>query len=99
MKEQYTLTYYVTKEGEGKTEIIKGKIEFSCDPEDYGNGYTMYIETPAEQFGGQAYDIRYDTTFLETPRIAWIVNYFCNRYDGKDRRWKLIGIRVHEAEF
>ncbi len=98
MNEQYNITYHVN-DGKGKTEVIKGTIKFSYDPEQYGNGYSMYIETPAEAWGGQGYDIRYDTTFHKTPRIAWIVNYFCNRYDGENGRWKLIGIRVHEAEF
>jgi DNA topoisomerase IA len=67
-------------------------------PNDYGNGYGMYIKMKTEPFGGQGYDIRYDKEFHENDPISYIVKFFLRRYDGKDGAWKLLGIEVNEAE-
>ena len=96
MDNVFNLTYHVCKDGEGVT--VKGRVEFHHDPEQYGNGYSMYIQSSAEAFGGQGYDIRYDKQFNPENMIGYIVNYFAARYDGKNGRWKLIGIRVWESE-
>ena len=92
----YNLTYSVTRNGEAMT--IKGRVSFSHDPEQYGNGYGMYIQTPEEAFGGQGYDIRYNRDFDPENMIGFIVNWFAARYNGKGQRWTLTGIRVYERE-
>lgn len=98
MENFYNIILYLNN-GDGKTEAIKGTVEFDHDPEQYGNGYGMFIKAPTELFGGQGYDIRYDTSFDPENKIAYLVTYFSNRFSGKGKGvWKLIGIRVHEAE-
>ena len=93
---KYNVHYYVTKDGE--TYDVRAEIEFSCDPEQYGNGYSMFIKSTEEAFGGQGYDIRYDKRFDPERPMMYIVEYFHDRYDGKGERWKLIGIRVFEGD-
>ena len=58
----------------------------------------MGIKSPAEPYGRQGYDIRYDRTFSAEHIISWLAQYFENRYDGEDGRWKLLGICIHEPE-
>ena len=94
---KFNVTVYVNN-GEGETEILKGSIEFSCDPNQYGNGYSMGITGLGEAFGFQGYDIRYDKDFNKDEPILYIADWYSHVYNGKDGRWKLIGIRVHEAE-
>lgn len=104
MKEQYNVTYYITGPDYSRddraitTDAFDAVIEFECDPDQYGNGYYMGIRSRAEAFGFQSYDIRYDKTFLSTPRIVWLAQFFANRYDGKDGRWELTGIYIHDVE-
>lgn len=97
MDQKFNLTYSVN-DGKGKTETFKGTAEFSYNPDTYGNGYSMYISTSAEPFGGQAYDIRYDKRFHKNSMIAYLAEYFSDRYDGENGAWKLIGLRLYEAE-
>lgn len=85
-----------------EAETLKGTIEFDCDPEQYGNGYTMYISKLGEPFGGQGYDIRYDKNFRKDHMMEYIVSFYANRYDGKPyafgTHWRLNGIRVAERD-
>lgn len=103
-KEVYKVTYHITGPDYSKddrpmsSKVYDAIVVFSCDPNQYGNGYSMGIKSKAEPFGMQGYDIRYDKDFHKLSRIAWLANYFANRYDGQDGRWELIGIRIHEAE-
>lgn len=101
MKEMFNVRIYVSSY-EGESEVLEGKITFTCDPDQYGNGYTMGIEGLGEPFGYQGYDIRYDKEFDKDEELLYIVKFYMNRYDGKEyeygRHWKLLGIRVHEAE-
>lgn len=92
MNNQYNITLTINN-GDGKTKTLKERAEFACNPNDYGNGYHMYLETPS---GGQGYDLRYESTFNHENIIAWLANFFAEMYSGS---WKLIGIRIHEAEF
>lgn len=94
----FNVTYHVGN-NDGQSATFKGRIGFSRDPNTYGNGYSMYVESPAEAFGGQAYDIRYDKRFNKNRLKSYVTAFMEDRYDGKDGRWKLIGIRVWEAEF
>lgn len=101
--EQYNVTIYLNNT-EGESITLKGTISFHHDPEQYGNGYTMYVKGFDEPFGGQGYDIRYDNEFDKDEELLYIVKFYATRYDGKahknehGRRWRLAGIRVHEAE-
>lgn len=94
MSNKYNVTLWFTIDGEGWVE--KGTVEFRCDPEQYGNGYSMGISGLGEPFGFQAYDLRYDNDFHEDNKISYITKFFT------DRKYRecvaLIGIRVHEAE-
>ena len=94
---KYNVTVWVN-DGKGCTETLKGTIEFDCDPDQYGNGYGMGIRGLGEAFGFQGYDIRYDKNFRSDDMIGYIVRFYTNRYTGKDGWWKLVGIRVFEAE-
>ena len=93
---RYNVTIYVN-DGNGKTEIAKGAVEFQKKPGDYGNGYHMGVEGLDEPFHMGCYDIRYDKTFRADNALAYIVQFFSDKYCG-DGAWKLVGIRVHEAE-
>ena len=99
--ERYKVWAHVVKNG--KSLEIEANIEFCYDPEDYGNGYYMHVESKEEPFGGQLYDIRYDKDFNPDYLMEYIMAFYSRRFDGKptkyDVKWKLIGIRIHEAEF
>ena len=99
--EQYKVRVYVARNGESYT--FEAKIEFAYNPDDYGNGYSMGIESKEEPFGLQGYDLRYDSEFDPNYLIEYIVRFYSRRYDGRkteyDTKLKLMGIRVFEAEF
>lgn len=99
--EQYKVTVHLAKNGEAY--VFDAIVSFEYDPEGYGNGYHMGVESKEEPFGYQYYDIRYDRDFNPDYLIEYIVNFYSRRFDGKpteyDTKWKLTGIRVHEAEF
>ena len=95
MGEKYRFKYHVTRGGEAFD--IEGSIEFSYNPDTYGNGHYMFIESKDEPFGGQAYDIRYDKRFRKDNKLLYIVEYLSDRFDGEDGRCKLRGVSVYEA--
>ena len=78
---------------------FKVRVSFSYSPDDYGNGYYMFIEGQNEPFGGQGYDIRYDRNFNRNKKIGYIARYFENRYDGENGAWTLLAIKIAEADF
>ena len=96
--EQYKVTVHIAKNGEAY--VFDAKVSFAYDPEGYGNGYYMDVESKEEPWGLQSYDIRYDKDFHPDYLIEYIV--YSRRFDGKstgyDTKWKLMGIRVHECE-
>ena len=100
-EEQYKVRVHLAKNGEAYT--FDAKISFAYDPEQYGNGYYMAVESKEEPWGLQSYDIRYDKDFNPDFLVEYIVNFYSRRFDGKkteyDTKWKLTGIRVFEAEF
>ena len=98
MADQFNVTYMVNN-GDGESETIHAQVSFSHNPDTYGNGYYMNIKSREEPFGRQGYDIRYDTEFTPEDKLLYIAKFYAARYDGKDGRWKLIGLRIHEAEF
>lgn len=97
MEEMFKVTIMVN-DGKGKSEAMKGTVSFVQNPNDYGNGYHMNVKMPDEPWGTQGYDIRYDDDFSEDDMISYIVRFYAQKYSGKKSAWKLIGIRVHEAE-
>lgn len=98
MNEMYNVTYHIAKAGTGESMTVKATVEFACNPEDYGNGYYMGIRSKNEPFGFSSYDIRYDTGFDRNQKITYIARFFDHRYTGNNGSWKLIGIRIWEAE-
>lgn len=98
MKYHFSITITGTDYQEGGTKTLEytGTIEFWHDPDTYGNGYYMGITSKLESFGSQSYDIRYDRRFNHYAPIPYIVQFFCDKYDGKDGAWKLNGITVNE---
>lgn len=97
METRYNVNYTINS-GDGRTMSFKVIVEFAHVENTYGNGYHMCIEGESEPFGFTSYDIRYDSSFDIEDAIPYIAQVFSNRYTGKDGSWKLIGIRVHEAE-
>lgn len=109
-KGEFLVTYHITGEDYNAKPndlgvrpmaslVCKAKVSFSYDPDDYGNGYYMFIEGKEEPWGGQGYDIRYDRTFKLAKAISYIVRHFEDRFDGEDGAWTLLGIKVAEADF
>lgn len=98
--EQYKVTVHLAKNGEAYT--FEAKISFAYDPDQYGNGYYMGVESKEEPFGLQSYDIRYNKDFDPDYLIEFIVLFYSRRFDGKktkyDTKWKMTGIRVCEYE-
>ena len=78
---------------------FKVKVSFSCDPDDYGNGYYMAIEGENEPWGCGCYDIRYDGSFNRNKKISYIAKFFESRYDGQNGAWTLLAIKIAEADF
>ena len=98
---QYNVKVYLARNGESY--VFDAQIEFQHIPNQYGNGYYMGVKSKEEAFGFQSYDIRYDKDFNPAFPIEYITMFYSRRFDGKeteyDTKWKLTGIRVHEAEF
>lgn len=98
--EQYKVTVHLAKNGAAY--VFDAKVSFWYNPDQYGNGYYMDVESKEEPFGSQSYDIRYDRDFNPDYLIEYIVNFYSRRFDGKkteyDTKWKLTGIRVYEFE-
>lgn len=103
MAEEMTFAANIHVAKNGQALSFDARITFTRDPKDYGNGYYMVIKSKEEPFGEQGYDIRYDKDFCPDRAIAYIVDFYSWRYDGKkteyDTKWKLTGIRVFEADF
>ena len=93
---QFTAKVFL-KSDEGESREYDAKIDFVRDPKQYGNGYTMGVESKLEPFGRQGYDIRYDRDFNSEYPIEYIVAFFSRRFNGKNGAWKLTGIHVNEA--
>ena len=98
MEGQYNVTLYLNN-NKGTTKVYNAKVSFSYNPDTYGNGYYMGIESDLEPFGFSSYDIRYDTEFNKEEKMVYIMQFFSNRFNGKNGAWKMIGIKIHEAEF
>lgn len=104
MKDKYSVTLWFEEANAANDHdtrssafILKGTVEFSCDPNQYGNGYSMFIEGLDEPFGGQGYDIRYDKTFLKESRLLYITRWYTERKNYR-KGIELAGIKVHEVE-
>lgn len=89
------------KRGE-ETYSFDSLVSFAYDPDDYGNGYCMYIKSKEEPFGGQSYDLRYNRDFQHDYLIEFIALFYSRRFDGKktdyDTKWKLTGISITELK-
>ena len=101
LDEQYGVKVHIAKNG--IAQWFDAQITFSYDPDGYGNGYSMYVKSTEEPFGGQGYDLRYNKDFDPDYLIEFITMFYSRRFDGKateyDTKWKLMGIHVYEAEF
>lgn len=97
---RYKVSVHLARNGEAYA--FDAIVSFAHNPDTYGNGYYMGIESKEEPFGFQSYDIRYDKDFCSDFMIEYIVQFFSRKFDGKttkyDTNWKLTGIRVHEYE-
>ena len=98
LKEQYNVWLHICSD-KGESIEDNAKITFVCNESDYGNGYHMGIESKLEAFGFGGYDLRYRHDFNRENKISFIAGFYENRFDGKDGAWKLLGIRINEAEF
>ncbi len=77
---------------------FKVEIEFSYDPDDYGNGYYMDVEGENEPWGFSGYDIRYDTKFNPEKKISYIARFFEETNNGQNGAWILLGIAIEKKE-
>ena len=99
MENQYNVSIRLNN-GEGTTISEKAQVEFLHDPEQYGNGWSMWIESHLEPFGGQGYDLRYNKDFDIDKVFSFLTTFYENRFDGTGSNgYKLICIRISEAEF
>lgn len=105
MRANFKISYtikgvYDWGENKGNEDVVTtdGLVEFYHSGGDYGNGWGMAIKSKHEPFGLQSYDIRYDHDFSRYHMIAYIVQFYSSRFDGKDGTWKLIGITVNETD-
>lgn len=95
--EKFEVTINLEKNGEAFH--YKSVVLFSYNPSDYGNGYYMYIKSKLEPFGGQSYDLRYDSNFHSNCLIKYVIDFYLDRYDGVDTRWGINSIKVVTKEF
>lgn len=95
---KFKVTYHVSKAETGESYTGEAVVAFAYDPEGYGNGYSMGIESKDEAFGFSAYDIRYDTGFDRNQKITYVARFYDHRYTGNNGSWKLLGIRIWEYE-
>lgn len=82
----------------GESAKYNASIEFSHNPDDYGNGCHMGVRSNTEPFGFQAYDIRYNADFSKENPIPFIVQFYSDRFNGRNGAWTLTGITIQEAE-
>ena len=97
MENQFKVTYHIGND-EGKSMVFNSVVEFSHDPDTYGNGWYMGIEGKDESFGFGTYDIRYDTNFRRDQMLLYIAQFYAYRYTGKNGSYKLMGIKISESE-
>ena len=95
---QYNVRLWITgmRNGSMVAKVSDRKVEFSRTIGDYGNETHM---GELSEVGFTGYDIRYDMDYDPDNEIVYLVRFYADRYNGKDRAWKLTGIKVHEAEF
>lgn len=86
-------------EREGHAYRYESIVMFSYDPNTYGNSYYMYVKSSVEPFGGQSYDIRYDSKFHSDNLMKYVIDFYLDRFDGLEGRCKINSIKVTEKEF
>ena len=99
-KVSYTITgksYDAADNGKEMTLTFDVTVEFSYDPDTYGNGYYMGIKGKDEPFGFSGYDIRYDHDFDPKNKMAYVMGFFANRYSGSKHSWKLKALSIKEV--
>lgn len=98
-KVSYTITgksYDPADNGKEMTLTFDVTVEFSYDPDTYGNGYSMGISGKGEPFGFTGYDIRYDRDFDPANKMAYVMQFYATKYSGAYGSWKLKELSIKE---
>ena len=103
--ESYKVTYTISgtsfdpaDNGKEMTLTFDVTVEFSYDPDTYGNGYYMGVTGKGEPFGCSFYDIRYDKEFSPSNKMEYVLRFFANKYSGKNGSWKLKKLFIEEDD-
>lgn len=75
--------------------MIKMTVDFSYDPDDYGNGHHVRIE--CEGLYIEYYDLRYDETFDPAFKEAWLANWAYRYWSGSKGAWDVKKLEIEKV--
>lgn len=81
-----------TPDGMCSTMTLDMKASFSCNPNDYGNGYHVKIDD-GHGFGNY-YDLRYDKTFRKDRKEEWLLSWAKDYWSGKNGAYELTFFQI-----
>ena len=84
-----------TEEGMVSDLTFELRAEFGYNPNQYGNGHSLYIE--GKGFSPQCYDIRYDKDFHRNHKIEYLASWADRYWSGEKGAYKLKSITITEA--
>lgn len=87
-REYHLIAIIETKDKQIKT--LQYEIQFSTDPEDYGNG--TYLRIGDDLY----YDIRYDMNYNPKREILYLTEWASNRWSGENGSRELITIQINK---
>lgn len=71
---------------------FKLEAEFNCNPEDYGNGYYVYIG--GKSFSELCYDLRYSTEFNRNRKTEWLKAWAKTYWSGENGAYAVESIDI-----
>ena len=75
----------------------KLKIDFYNDPNDYGNGWRVWIEYKDTGYE-EGFDLRYDTDFDEEFAELWISSFVYHKWTGKEGSYDIQKLTIERIE-
>lgn len=96
----YTMTVVIedpkTEKGKNSELMLRLKVAFTHNEDDYGNGYWVMIK--GDKGFENFYDLRYDKTFYTNLKMAWLTDWAEKYWNGKNGAYRLKGISITRKE-
>ena len=93
-----TVTIKNPKEEKGMDSsiVLKLKATFGYDEKQYGNGYSVAIESDDNRFQNY-YDLRYDTSFDKSKKMEWLTEWANNYWSGTNGAYKVHKLSIEQV--